>query len=904
MNSLEKKLESLDSGLYSRFQETKEEVELLLSKYDSNFPTYTDHSIKHTSEVFKLISNLLNQDEINNLNSDEIYILSMASILHDIGMCLPESEIIRIYNEKLNRSESELVEIDDENLIRNIHHELSYEFILNEIELLKIPSVKYAEAIGLVAKGHRKVALDDIDVYQPKFFVKSGRDFVCLPYLASILRLGDELDITNIRTPKLLTKYYMPNNEISIREWKKHISTTQINFTEDQIIFEVTCTEQNNLAALEEQFEKIQNQSNYCQKIIRTISNTEDRRFKLNAVNIVPNYKFIGFDPKGIKFSFDVNNVVKTFIGEDLYEDNLVSIREAIQNSIDSCRYKRSIYVNDYTPEIRVTINEDSVQISDDGLGMDEFVIEHFFGKLGSSFYDQEKVSKEFEAIGQFGVGVFSYFLLGEYIDIETKTENGNALKFRIDKDPKNYFHFFDEGKRKSSGTTMTLFLKDEIIEKYKFNDYYNYIRSIFKHIEFPIIVIENDKEYKILNSAFDLDSTEEIRTHINLKNKNIANKFTLIKHSIANDDYEGECALIVNKISKNNIPQNTQKYFDYNSFHSVDHMHDKSRVSISQKGVFVNNYSSNYLTLMIGDINFKKGRKIKINRKEFVHHESVAEITDIFAVELIKKYFVEVKQKIGLDDLPKVSDDFLDNYLRSYFFKNTNIKLLKSAIEENILVKFFNKKKESFTTFKDIDNTCKEFILANNVEDKELLKKDTELPILFATESSSVSTFNSIYNIFIKVFNYTPKVFVFDNRAHQVLYKGDYSKYKELNKIYREFLLFRMKDIQYIDSKFVIVTISKNKKRLPGDRRYYSDNILNANHPYFKFILKNYSSIKKNKEFEKIIKTSFEMMLDIVDDKRIVIKKINELNEIIMPLLEIDEIWSFTKADFQGTDK
>lgn len=93
MNKLEIKLRELNPNLFGKLNETKEEVKLLLSQYIKNFPEYTDHSIHHTEKVYEIVADVLNDDEIENLNDDEIYILSMSSYLHDIGMCIPEEKI-------------------------------------------------------------------------------------------------------------------------------------------------------------------------------------------------------------------------------------------------------------------------------------------------------------------------------------------------------------------------------------------------------------------------------------------------------------------------------------------------------------------------------------------------------------------------------------------------------------------------------------------------------------------------------------------------------------------------------------------------------------------------------------------------------------------------------------------
>jgi HD superfamily phosphodiesterase len=111
MNDLELRLKELDPGLFAKFEETKTEVNLLQGKYSENFSTYTDHSLAHTYEVFTIASDLLTKQEIDNLNVDEIYILSMACILHDIGMCIPPEKIDEVSG---NKEFSEFIKVNPE----------------------------------------------------------------------------------------------------------------------------------------------------------------------------------------------------------------------------------------------------------------------------------------------------------------------------------------------------------------------------------------------------------------------------------------------------------------------------------------------------------------------------------------------------------------------------------------------------------------------------------------------------------------------------------------------------------------------------------------------------------------------------------------------------------------------
>jgi len=50
-----------------------------------------------------------------------------------------------------------------------------------------------------------------------------------MPFIACLLKIADELDITNMRTPDLIVKYYHPQEAKGIDEFEKHRSLTKIN---------------------------------------------------------------------------------------------------------------------------------------------------------------------------------------------------------------------------------------------------------------------------------------------------------------------------------------------------------------------------------------------------------------------------------------------------------------------------------------------------------------------------------------------------------------------------------------------------------------------------------------------------------------------------------------------------
>ena len=251
MDSLIEKLKN-NPVLYSSILGSEEPIALILDRYITNFPEFTDHSIIHSKTVLEYATYLLS-DEKDLLNDDEVYILIMSCYLHDIGMC-PTNEM-----KKEITNDSQFIKSGEsfEEYLRKIHHEISYKYILAEWKSLKIINETYAEAIALVSMGHRVVDLFDQDKYNPNFSVKSGSDFVCLPYLAGILRLADELDITNDRTPDILYKGYFPSNKISKDEWEKHKANYRVNFFNDTIKITSKCYDKNLYYALLKQQNKI-----------------------------------------------------------------------------------------------------------------------------------------------------------------------------------------------------------------------------------------------------------------------------------------------------------------------------------------------------------------------------------------------------------------------------------------------------------------------------------------------------------------------------------------------------------------------------------------------------------------------------------------------------------------------
>ncbi|MCA9459732.1 MAG: ATP-binding protein, partial [Nanoarchaeota archaeon] len=152
-----------------------------------------------------------------------------------------------------------------------------------------------------------------------------------------------------------------------------------------------------------------------------------------------------------VSFKLSQDEIKELLMGEKLYSNQTFAIRELYQNALDACRYQETRYKyllkksglsEDEIPwkgkiKIEQGIDPDRgvyIECIDNGIGMRQSDIINFFAKAGKRFvegddYLQEKIDwqkfgLEHYPNSQFGIGVFSYFMLAEEIEITTRYVN------------------------------------------------------------------------------------------------------------------------------------------------------------------------------------------------------------------------------------------------------------------------------------------------------------------------------------------------------------------------------------------------------------------------------------------------------------------------------------------------
>ncbi len=265
---LEKRLRELDPDLHSRFTSMTLGVQNLLSRFRILFPTYTDHSDLHSMTVIDSCNRLIGNSNLSKLNKHEIYILLVGCYLHDIGMGVT-AEDYEEWKDRFGADEYFAAHPDAEvaDFVRDYHHELGALIIEKYADFLDIPTLEHVYAIMQVARGHRKADLLDTNEYPTAYEMPDGST-VCLPYLAALVRLADEIDVAASRNPMILNDIEIFKTERDMLESRKLEAISEIRVTRTSFILRTDEHDADLLDSLYEMLDKMQRTLDFCRSVV------------------------------------------------------------------------------------------------------------------------------------------------------------------------------------------------------------------------------------------------------------------------------------------------------------------------------------------------------------------------------------------------------------------------------------------------------------------------------------------------------------------------------------------------------------------------------------------------------------------------------------------------------------
>jgi molecular chaperone HtpG len=159
-------------------------------------------------------------------------------------------------------------------------------------------------------------------------------------------------------------------------------------------------------------------------------------------------------------------------LGEHLYSNPQVAVREMVQNAHDSCVRRReedSAVAGTYQPEIRVYVDtsERQLLIEDNGSGLTREEIATFLATVGRGYTGQLRAELEgagraeaLDLIGMFGLGLLSAFMIATRIDITTASYQMPDTAWRWTSEG-GQSYALRRATREAVGTTVRLDLRD-----------------------------------------------------------------------------------------------------------------------------------------------------------------------------------------------------------------------------------------------------------------------------------------------------------------------------------------------------------------------------------------------------------------------------------------------------------
>lgn len=560
--------------LKSQWGFDKELISKALQNVGHIFPHYSRHDVSHSKQIIINIERLLG-DKIQYLTATDMWLILEAAYSHDIGMVITQKQIEDMNSTAFNDFVQKLA-LDEKNELSSFAKKWvkdeavlpqkakAHDFFHQYIQLLaewyrrKHPInsanivINPREEIGLdssrnelipkrlfnilskICKAHGD-SFEQMIKELPKAEAGLGTEDCHPLYVACLLRMGDLLDIDDNRfCPVMMAMCSHNLPSLSQAHRDKHLSVQHFRLDSERIEVECVCPTPESYEAAFDWFEwlKIEyhNQTQHWDQIVP--SKQLGRLPTLMSPRVTIQHPYIIIE-EGKKPSFQLNkeSILNLVRGSGLYSSRFDSIREILQNAVDSTLHRiwienKNTYdfsklspidetylelIDKYKIQVNFEpkeINSDIwvLTVKDKGMGISLNDL-RFMLDIGSTKYNSEKQNRLnempmwFRPSGAFGIGLQSAFLLADEFYI-TSTSMIDRRSFEI------HFHKYqgisikelDYSELNSFGCEFRINIKvEKLPESYSYSHQNNMYTEIINRLS----------EYDVTNSEFRLDFVE-----------------------------------------------------------------------------------------------------------------------------------------------------------------------------------------------------------------------------------------------------------------------------------------------------------------------------------------------------------------------------------------------------------
>lgn len=363
-----------------------------------------------------------------------------------------------------------------------------------------------------------------------------------------------------------------------------------------------------------------------------------------------------------IEFKIDYKSILTLLMGEKLYNSPEIALRELLQNSIDAINFRKRLQKESFEPKIEINFDGQTLAISDNGIGMDEYIFKKYFLNVGKSFYKSKDASSlvtDYDSISEFGIGVLSSFMVADSIEIESKkfSEDTNNPHAPICIEVPTAYGYMIKKKsfKQQVGTKITLKLK----ENHPFKSITELISKISPFVNYNITVIENDKEIilkpKVINKSLADEIMKPYKCDVCLEIDFSKSDNEVLK------DIEGKVFFISPKSNNYNMDDWSYKLkrFTYQNGFLIENPRDKYS---NELDIFPHCGDA----VIVANFKGKSRLNVSVDRSRFIEDDKYRMIEKLIEQEIAKKlyeYLLPYHEKFSVEKYYKLQYEFLSKF-------------------------------------------------------------------------------------------------------------------------------------------------------------------------------------------------------------------------------------------------
>ncbi len=443
----------------------RKRVEPIVARVLRDMPGYTVHDITHLDALWETAS--LVADNSLRLSPPEAFVFGAAILLHDASMTLAAypggieslksllewKDFATLFEAQQNRKPEDAVVLT--NVLRILHAKnaeilavgswpaadgKSDEFLIENNDIRKY----YGPTIGSIAHSHwwpvSKIATK-LNSYLGPMAPHTAFSVDRLK-LACLLRVADATHLDRRRAPPFVRALDQPTG-YSAFHWAFQSRLSFPRLEGDALHFsagEACPIEDSESWWLGfDAFNLADRELRETDLLLRDLGRSGLKALRVKGAQdpreLARHVPVEGWKPVNSPFHVsDVPRIISILGGSKLYGDEWYApLRELLQNASDAIQARRRLQSDHSIGRIRVILDrrEDGTWliVEDDGVGMSEQVLTHTLVDFGSSLWRSNAVSEEFpglaaggmKAIGRFGIGFFSVFMVANEVRVVTR---------------------------------------------------------------------------------------------------------------------------------------------------------------------------------------------------------------------------------------------------------------------------------------------------------------------------------------------------------------------------------------------------------------------------------------------------------------------------------------------------